>query len=123
MQRLVERMRDRNQALSPEQRAGFYGLDLYSMGASIRAVIDYLDRVDPQASKQARQRYGCLEPWVEDPTSYGLASLRGMEDCEGPVIKMLGNLLERRLELIGLRDGDEYHSGEQLAFTIPILQT
>ncbi|KAJ5748303.1 uncharacterized protein N7511_009999 [Penicillium nucicola] len=87
MQQLVEWMRDRNQRLPPERRAGFYELDLYSMGASIGAVIDYLDRVDTQASKQARRRYECLEPWIDDPTR-------------------------------GLRDGDEYHSGEQNAYLI-----
>jgi erythromycin esterase-like protein len=120
MQRLVEWMRDRNQNLPPEKRAGFYGLDLYSMGASIGAVIDYLDRVDPQASKQARLRYGCLQPWVDEPTSYGLASLHGMEDCEGRVVKMLKNILEKRLDYAqrGLQDRDEYHSGEQNAHLI-----
>ncbi|CAG7923805.1 unnamed protein product [Penicillium olsonii] len=120
MQQLVEWMRDRNQRLPPEKRAGFYGLDLYSMGASIGAVINYLDRVDPQASKKARQRYGCLEPWIDDPTSYGLASVRGLEDCEAGVLKMLRDLLEKRLEYAqrGLRDGDEYHSGEQNAHLV-----
>lgn len=120
MQQLVEWMRDRNQGLPPEKRAGFYGLDLYSMGASIRAVIDYLDRVDPQASKQARRRYGCLEPWIDEPTAYGLASLKGMEDCEARVMKMLSDLLERRLEYaqFDLRDADESHSGEQNAHLV-----
>jgi erythromycin esterase-like protein len=120
MQLLVEWMRNRNQKLPAERRAGFYGLDLYSMGASIGAVIDYLDQVDPQASKQARQRYGCLEPWVDDPTAYGLASLRGMEDCEAPVMRMLSDLLKRRLEYAdsSLRDGEEIHSSEQNAHLV-----
>jgi hypothetical protein len=34
-----------------------------------------------------------------------------MEDCEAPVIKMLGELLEKRLEYASSHDGDEYHSG------------
>jgi erythromycin esterase-like protein len=120
MQQLVEWMRDRNQRLPPERRAGFYGLDLYSMGASIAAVINYLDRVDPQASKQARQRYGCLEPWIDDPSAYGLASLKGMKDCEKGVLEMLADLLQRRLEYSqrGSLDGDDYHSGEQNAHLI-----
>ncbi len=40
----------------------FRGLDLYSMTASIAAVLAYLDRVDPQAAAEARVRYGCLAP-------------------------------------------------------------
>lgn len=119
MQELVEWMRDRNAKVPPEKRAGFYGLDLYSMGSSIRAVIDYLDRVDPDMGKAARRRYGCLQPWVDDPSSYGLASLRGMENCETQVIDMLRELLERRLEYSREEhDGEEFHSSEQNAFIV-----
>lgn len=120
MQDLVEWMREYNKNQPPERRAGFYGLDLYSMGASIKAVIDYLDRVDPSAAKQARARYGCLEPWVEEPTTYGVAALRGMENCESSVIRVLRDLLNRRLELIetDIYDGEEYHSGEQNAYLV-----
>src|SRR4051812_5681788 len=41
---------EHNAARAPEQRAGFYGLDLYSLHASIDAVLGYLDRVDPEAA-------------------------------------------------------------------------
>ncbi|KAJ5106643.1 hypothetical protein N7456_003318 [Penicillium angulare] len=120
MQELVEWMRNWNSDLPPERRVGFYGLDLYSMGTSIRAVIEYLDRVNPETGKEARKRYGCLDPWVEDPTSYGLAVLQGMEDCEADVMQILRNLLENRLEYVteGVRDHDEYHSGKQNAYLV-----
>lgn len=121
MQDLCEWMRDRNSKLPDSQKAGFYGLDLYSMGASIRAVIDYLDHVDPQAGKDARSRYGCLQPWVDDPTAYGLASLRGLQDCEGQVMTMLREIIERRVQYAresAERDGDEFHSGEQNAYLV-----
>lgn len=120
IQDLVEWMREYNKNQPPERRAGFYGLDLYSMGASIRAVIDYLERVDPKAANAARVRYGCLEPWVEEPTTYGLASLRGMEDCESSVVHMLRDLLNRRLELMeaDINDGEEYHSGKENAYVV-----
>ncbi|KAH2317722.1 hypothetical protein KXV92_002919 [Aspergillus fumigatus] len=120
MQDLVEWMRNRNAKLPNEKKAGVYGLDLYSMGASIRAVIDYLDRVDPPAGKEARRRYGCLQPWVDEPSAYGLASLRGMEDCESGVLQMLRDLLDKRLQYAqhDVRDGEEFHSGEQNAFVV-----
>jgi len=35
---------------------GFYGLDLYSLHASITAVLGYLDKVDPAAAQRARYR-------------------------------------------------------------------
>ena len=46
-----------------EQMAGFYGLDLYNLDASMRAVIDYLDRTIRKPAEIARARYGCLPPW------------------------------------------------------------
>ncbi|OOQ83780.1 putative erythromycin esterase [Penicillium brasilianum] len=120
MQEFVEWMREWNSTQPPEKRAGFYGLDLYSMGSSIRAVIEYLDRVDPQAGKIARKRYGCLERWVENPSTYGLATIRGMEDCEPQVITMLRDILANRLEYIESdpRDGEEYQSSSQNAFLV-----
>ncbi len=45
-------LRDHNDALSKDSaRAGFYGLDLYSLNAFREAVIRYLDRVDPAAQR------------------------------------------------------------------------
>ena len=55
-------------------KAGFYGLDLYSMYASIDAVIAYLDKVDPQAAIRARRRYECLERFEPHPEEYGMAT-------------------------------------------------
>src|SRR3954467_7515602 len=55
-------LRRRNEGRPYEAMAGFYGLDLYNLGGSMRAVIDYLEGVDPEAAKVARRRYGCLEP-------------------------------------------------------------
>jgi erythromycin esterase-like protein len=66
-----------------EQRAGFYGLDLYSLYDSVRAVVDYLEDVDPDLAQIARLRYGCLSPWEADPAAYGHAALTGhYHDCE-----------------------------------------
>ena len=53
-------MRDHNADETPQQRAGFYGLDLYSLGWSIEVALPYLDMVGRGMAKVARQRYGCL---------------------------------------------------------------
>jgi erythromycin esterase-like protein len=103
-------------AKSPES-VGFYGLDLYSMGASMQAVIQYLEHVDPKMAAMARKRYGALQPWVEHPQEYGLAALTGsFKDCERDVLRMLKELLERRIEYSShAEDGDEFHGSEQNA--------
>ena len=97
-----------NSGRDAPEMAGFYGLDLYNLGASIRAVIDYLDEVDPAAAVVARERYGCLWPWRDNPQAYGRLALgEGYARCEGPVVRMLRDLLQRRLEYAA-EDGDEW---------------
>jgi protein-L-isoaspartate(D-aspartate) O-methyltransferase len=86
----------------PERRAGFYGLDMYNMSGSIAAVLEYLDGIDPEAAKVARERYGCLTPWQSEPASYGRAALsRGYAECEAKVVEQCQALLAKRLEYAG----------------------
>lgn len=111
----IEWMRARNAPLPMEARAGFYGLDIYSLGASMGEVIAYLDKVDPEAAAAARERYGCLTPWQKDPAVYGRAALtEGFPRCEKAVGKMLGELLERRLE-DGREDSEQLFDATQNA--------
>ena len=85
-----------------ERMCGFYGLDLYNLGASIRAVIDFLDKEDPELGRLAHRRYGCLDPWAEDPALYGRHSLlEGYARCEVGVIQMLKDLLQKQLDCYG----------------------
>jgi protein-L-isoaspartate(D-aspartate) O-methyltransferase len=111
---------DRLQAINkrsgnPEQKCGFYGLDVYSLGASIEAVLAYLDAVDPEAARVARQRYGCLTPWRAEPVRYGRMALsRGYAVCEKPVTYALIDLLRKRLDYLH-RDGEAFFDAEQNA--------
>jgi len=99
----------------PESRVGFFGLDLYSLHASIEAVLRYLDDVDPEAAALARHRYGCLGPWELDPAKYGHQATTGRyRSCEEPVTTMLRELLARRLDYAG-RDGDRFLDAAQNA--------
>lgn len=73
--------------------AGFYGLDLYSLHASIEAVLSYLRRVDPAAAVRAAGRYSCFDHFGEDPQAYGYAASSGISDsCETEVIEQLVEL-------------------------------
>lgn len=104
----IEQLRAWNLARPMERRAGFYGLDLYNLSGSVRAVLDYLDRVDPEAAGVARERYGCLMPWVKEPQAYGrMALTRGYAACEQAVVKMLRDMLDRRVAYT-LRDGESF---------------
>jgi protein-L-isoaspartate(D-aspartate) O-methyltransferase len=93
----------------------FHGLDLYSLYASIRSVLTYLDQVDPATAKVARHRYGCLTPWQSDPATYGHAALtERYETCERQVVSILTDLLGKRPMYVA-RDGERYFDALQNA--------
>ena len=105
---LIEWLREHNAGVDPTKRAGFYGLDLYNLNSSIRAVVGYLDQVDPEAARVARERYGCLTPWQSDPVTYGRAALSsGFRNCEQAVTAQLRELLDRQLDYMR-RDGESF---------------
>jgi protein-L-isoaspartate(D-aspartate) O-methyltransferase len=111
----VDWLREHNAAAKPATRVAFHGLDLYSLYASIRSVLDYLDQVEPEAAKVARQRYGCLTPWQGDPAAYGHAALTGSyHTCEQHVVRALKDLLENRVAYAE-RDGERFFDAVQNA--------
>lgn len=74
----VQRQRSQNDTLPRTAlRTGFYGLDLYSLGPSVDAVISALGKIDPEAARRARQRYAVFTPYHAEPERYGLAALDG----------------------------------------------
>ncbi len=102
---LLQALKEINSGKAAEDQAGFYGLDIYNMSASIAAILGYLDENHPQAAKVARERYGCLTPWQADPATYGRAAMQsGFAECEQPVVDQCQDLLERALE----HDGDSF---------------
>ena len=113
-------LREYNDAL-PEgtRKVGFYGLDLYSLHASARAVLDFLDKVDPEAAQRARYRYACFEHFGEDTQAYGYAASFGLsKSCEDEAVNQLVEMQKRAGELAGrdrLVDPDAFFMAEQNA--------
>ena len=80
----------------PLRKVSFFGLDLYSLHTSVQAVLDYLERTDPVAARQARERYACFDGLLDDPQRYGYATRFGLaEDCEREVVQQLLQLLKQ----------------------------
>lgn len=116
-------LRAHNQGKAADQMAGFYGLDLYNLSGSIRAVIDYLDRVDPAAAAVARERYGCLAPWRSDPAGYGRMALsEGYARCEEAVVTMLRDLFAKQRDYVAA-DGDDFLDAAQNARLVASAET
>jgi protein-L-isoaspartate(D-aspartate) O-methyltransferase len=111
----VDWLHEYNKPLDMSRRAAFYGLDLYSLYNSARAVIEYLEDVDPELAAVARWRYGCLSPWEADPAAYGRAAVTGRyRDCESDVAQILVSLYKKRQEYAH-KDGARFLDASQNA--------
>jgi len=93
-------LRARNVGCEDEcTRAGFYGIDLYSLYTSIEAVLRYLDATDPEAARRARYRYRCFEHYGEEPQAYGYtASFDISRSCEDEAVRQLVEIRRRASE-------------------------
>jgi erythromycin esterase-like protein/predicted phosphoribosyltransferase len=117
-------LRERNDRVGDEAAAaGFYGLDLYSLHRSIDEVINYLDRVDPEAGLRARERYACFDHYgTDDGQTYGLAAAMGAGDtCEQEVLEQLLDLQRHAVEYArrdGLLAADEQFYAERNAVAV-----
>ena len=93
---LVEWLRDHNHRRPTETQVGFYGLDVYSLWESMAAVVDYLERVDPDAARTARRAYSCFDPYYEDAQAYARATTALVPaSCEAEAVAMLRDLRAR----------------------------
>jgi erythromycin esterase-like protein len=116
----VQWLRQHNERKSSDrQRCGFYGVDLYSLYASMASVLAYLDTVDAEAAARARYRYSCFEHFGEDSQAYGYAATIGASpDCEEEAVNQLVELQRQAASFLS-RDGakamDAYFFAEQNA--------
>jgi erythromycin esterase-like protein len=116
----IDWLRNRNDSFSEQERkARFYGLDLYSLRASMEAVVTYLEDVEPLAAQRARQRYSCFDHVGGEGVEYGrAATVNPMASCENEVVAQLIDL-RHQAEVIMSRDGwaagDEFFFAEQNA--------
>jgi erythromycin esterase-like protein/predicted phosphoribosyltransferase len=87
-------LREHNDSLPGEDaKAGFYGLDLYSLHRAMEAVVAHLEDVDPEAAARARERYSCFDHFGPDPQVYAYeAGLAGAEPCEREAVEQLVEL-------------------------------
>ncbi len=89
-------------------------MDLYSLHASIDAVLNYLEKIDPDAAKRARLRYSCFDHFSREPQQYGYAATVGAaESCEDAVVEQLVEFRRKAREFLN-RDGEV--AAEELFF-------
>ena len=96
----VEWLREYSDGLpASARRTGSYGLDLYSLHASMKAVIQYLERTDPDAARRACDRYACFDHFGPEPQVYGfIAAADRSKSCRDQVVSQLFELRRRATE-------------------------
>ena len=104
------------------KRCGFYGLDLYSLHASMEAVLGYLEKVDPAAANRAKRHYDCFTHFGPSLQTYGyFAGLGVTSTCEAEVVHELIALRSKAMDYLQ-RDGqvalDAYFCAEQNALVV-----
>jgi erythromycin esterase len=111
---LAQWLREHNDAQPAAKRVGFYGLDVYSLWESMAAVVEYLERVDPDAANAAKRAYACFDPYYENVQEYARATVIVPASCEDEVVTML-RALRAKAPHYPEDSQDGYFSAEQNA--------
>jgi len=109
----AEWLRRHNQNLDDAHKAGFFGLDVYSLWESMEAIIDYLRREVPEAVDAATEAFSCFEPYNRDEQAYAAQTAFVPDSCENEVVELLAEI--RRKVKTFPRDGEAEFSAEQNA--------
>ena len=91
--RLADWMRTHNKTVAPEKRAGFFGLDVYSLFESIEVVLKQLQKVNPILARRARVKYACFDPFQGDEKDFAKSLIKFPEGCEQAALETLQDLL------------------------------
>jgi erythromycin esterase len=92
----AEWLQGRNADLPEAQRAGFYGLDVYSLRESLEAIVGYLGERHPDALEAAHRAFQCFERLGgDDPQEYAVSTMLVPQGCERDVLELLAEVRRR----------------------------
>ncbi|KGE18076.1 erythromycin esterase family protein [Paenibacillus wynnii] len=122
---LAEWLRQYNTDKPDEEKAGFYGIDVYSLWESMDEILKYLGTKDDASDLEAAKRaFECFEPYEREGQSYGISASIYGEGCEGEVVSLLlrlqdkwkdaypkdkENALSAELNALAVRGGEAYY--------------
>jgi erythromycin esterase-like protein len=89
-------LRAHNERRPEQDRAGFYGLDVYSLWESLQQILEYLQEYEPAYADTALRAFRCFEPYREDPQAYALSTRLTPSSCEAEVVALLQRLRSDR---------------------------
>jgi erythromycin esterase-like protein len=100
---LAEWLREYNSSLPDHEKVGFYGLDVYSLWDSMKAMMFYLEKEDIQAAKAVRKAFSCFEPYYENEHLYARHTMNDFS-CRDEVVAMLREIRMKAQFLDGDRE-------------------
>jgi len=93
---LADWLQKHNKGLPADKKAGFYGLDVYSLWESMDSIMQYLKKTDIAALEVAEEAYRCFEPYRKsEGQSYARASQFVPELCENEVLHLLKEIQQK----------------------------
>jgi erythromycin esterase len=100
---LAESLREHNELLPVDKKVGFYGLDVYSLWDSLKAMMNYLEKEDKQAAQSVKKAISCFEPFNEDEHQYARYSLTN-HNCANELVLLLRDIRKKAQFLDGDRE-------------------
>jgi erythromycin esterase len=91
---LMDWLRKWNTSRPASERAGFYGLDVYSLWESMDVIVNYLKKEDPKAAALAIDAIRCFQPY-EEGEEYARSLLSLSHGCKEQVLKLLRTVKKR----------------------------
>ena len=92
---LAEWMREYNSDKKDEEKAGFYGIDVYSLWESMDEILKYLGTKNEADLQAAKRAFECFEPYDREGQTYGISASIYGEGCEDEVVALLLRLQDK----------------------------
>ncbi len=88
----IEWLAKHNAGQAAKEHVGFYGLDVYSLWRSMDAVLHHLEQSHQEFVAEAKEAFGCFEPFQRDEQVYAWSTRLAQKDCEAELVRVLADL-------------------------------
>ncbi|MGD6965944.1 erythromycin esterase family protein [Rossellomorea vietnamensis] len=89
---LISWLKEFNAKKASKQKAGFYGIDVYSLWESMEEVIRYLENTNSPDLEKAKKAFSCFEPFNKEPQEYAVSAGYLGEDCTEEIVGLLSTI-------------------------------
>lgn len=93
---LAEWMKEHNSKLDPNDRVGFYGMDVYDEWNSYDEVLTFLQEYDAELYQAISGYYYCMKMFGRDSWQYARAVAQGYNSC-APLLRKAFELMDEQL--------------------------